>query len=69
MDKLTGQQPTLQIIPITGMGGIGKTTFAKNVYSNSLIKSHFDIRGWSLLTKKSFNFSQLKFGKCHNLDI
>ncbi|KAL8547494.1 hypothetical protein ACS0TY_007002 [Phlomoides rotata] len=44
MDRLTGQQPNLQIIPIVGMSGIGKTTLTQNVYENLLIVEHFHIR-------------------------
>ncbi|KAL8551005.1 hypothetical protein ACS0TY_000185 [Phlomoides rotata] len=52
LDKLTGQQSSLQIIPIVGMGGIGKTTFARYIYSNSLIVGHFDIRVWVTVSQE-----------------
>ncbi|XP_031108577.1 putative late blight resistance protein homolog R1A-4 [Ipomoea triloba] len=35
-----------QVISIVGMGGIGKTTMAKNIYDDPSIRSRFDVLGW-----------------------
>ncbi|KAL7153446.1 hypothetical protein ABFS83_04G169100 [Erythranthe nasuta] len=52
LDGLTGQQSSLQIIPIVGMGGIGKTTLARNAYEHGLIVNHFDIRAWAIISQE-----------------
>ncbi|KAL8538106.1 hypothetical protein ACS0TY_000166 [Phlomoides rotata] len=52
LDKLTGQQQNLQVVSIVGMGGIGKTTFAHNIYSNLLIVQRFDILAWVTISQE-----------------
>lgn len=44
--RLCGGSHNLQVIPIVGMGGIGKTTLAKYAYDDPLIVEQFDIRAW-----------------------
>ncbi|KAL2532898.1 Disease resistance RPP8-like protein 3 [Abeliophyllum distichum] len=48
--KLFGGTSTLQIISISGMPGLGKTTLAKNIYYDSFIRKHFDICGWCVVS-------------------
>ncbi|KAL7153445.1 hypothetical protein ABFS83_04G169000 [Erythranthe nasuta] len=52
LDVLTGRQSSLQIIPIVGMGGIGKTTLARNAYESRLIVNHFDICAWATISQE-----------------
>ena len=49
--RLTNMQSKLEIIPITGMGGIGKSTLARNLYDDPLIITHFDHRGWAAISQ------------------
>ncbi|XP_051115954.1 late blight resistance protein R1-A-like [Andrographis paniculata] len=51
VDLLTRDEPALQIIPIVGMGGIGKTTLAKAVFDNQYIVNHFDRRIWLTISQ------------------
>ncbi|KAH0652146.1 hypothetical protein KY289_029824 [Solanum tuberosum] len=41
----------LDVIPIVGMGGKGKTTCAKKLYNNDIIVSHFDVRAWGIISQ------------------
>ncbi|KAL0415068.1 UNVERIFIED_CONTAM: putative disease resistance RPP13-like protein 3 [Sesamum latifolium] len=52
MDKLTGQQSGCRIVPIVGMGGIGKTALARNVYENPLIVQYFDTCAWVTVSQE-----------------
>ncbi|GJY43931.1 CC-NBS-LRR resistance protein [Tanacetum coccineum] len=46
------KEEKLMIIPIVGMGGIGKTALAKSVYNNPKIKKEFDAKAWSCVSVK-----------------
>ncbi|KAM4105749.1 hypothetical protein ACB094_04G015800 [Castanea mollissima] len=43
---LNATNEELSVIPIIGMAGLGKTTLAKLVYNNELVKKHFDETIW-----------------------
>ncbi|XP_031277377.1 disease resistance protein RPP13-like [Pistacia vera] len=46
LGKLLEYQPRRFVVSIFGMGGLGKTTLAKNLYHNIDVLSKFKFRGW-----------------------
>lgn len=43
MGSIRTQESSLQIIPIVGMAGIGKSALARSVYEHSYVKGKFDV--------------------------
>ncbi|XP_009609961.1 putative disease resistance RPP13-like protein 3 [Nicotiana tomentosiformis] len=50
--RLTGPPSDLDIVTISGMGCIGKTTLGRKAYDNLPIRYHFDIRVWVTISQE-----------------
>ncbi|KAJ0672836.1 putative P-loop containing nucleoside triphosphate hydrolase [Helianthus annuus] len=49
VQRLLGVEPSdrnYSIVPIVGMGGVGKTTMARLLYDDQQVKDHFKLRAW-----------------------
>ncbi|KAG5628356.1 hypothetical protein H5410_000073 [Solanum commersonii] len=60
-DRLIVQSSRLEVVPIIGMGGIGKTTLARRVYDDSLIACHFYVRARTNVSQE-FDTSEIFLG-------
>ncbi|KAH0639860.1 hypothetical protein KY290_038406 [Solanum tuberosum] len=56
--SLTRGTNELDVIPIVGMGGQGKTTCARLLYNNEIIVSNFDVRAWCIISQ-TYNRKEL----------
>ncbi|EYU24152.1 hypothetical protein MIMGU_mgv1a018081mg, partial [Erythranthe guttata] len=67
MGALSTNESNLRIISIVGMGGMGKTTLATNVFNNPFIVEHFQLRAWFTVSQE-YTDKKILLGLLHQIN-
>ncbi|TMW84857.1 hypothetical protein EJD97_024237 [Solanum chilense] len=62
--RLTGPLSDLDVVTVSGMGGIGKTKLARKAYDHLIIRYHFDILAWVTISQE-FQYRNVLFKALH----
>uniref|UniRef100_A0A3Q7FZS9 NB-ARC domain-containing protein n=1 Tax=Solanum lycopersicum TaxID=4081 RepID=A0A3Q7FZS9_SOLLC len=62
--RLTGPPSDLDVVSVSGMGGIGKTKLARKAYDHLTIRYHLDILAWVTISQE-FQYRNVLFEALH----